>query len=132
MIESIVGRTKLSLPTLIECDMLPDDRTEIPSPDVAQHYPHLGPVANQIPAVDPNAPILLLLGRDILRLHKVREQINGPNDAPYAQRLDLGWVIVGEVCLGTAHRPLSVNVYRTHVLSNGRTSYLTPCPKQIQ
>ncbi len=130
MLESLDGRTKL--PTLIECDMLPDYRTEIPSPEVARHYPHLRPVENQIPAVDPDAPVLLLLGRDILRVHKVREQIHGPNDAPYAQRLDLGWVIVGEVCLGTAHRPSSVNVYRTHVLSNGRTSYFTPCPKQIQ
>lgn len=44
----------------------------------------------------------------------------------------MGDTVVGEVCLGTAHRPLSVNVYRTHVHSNGRTPYLTPCPKQIQ
>ncbi len=101
MLESLDGRTKL--PTLIECDMLPDYRTEIPSPEVARHYPHLRPVENQIPAVDPDAPVLLLLGRDILRVYKVREQIHGPNDAPYAQRLDLGWVIVGELCLGTAH-----------------------------
>ncbi len=132
MVESLDRRTKLSLPTLIECDMLPDDRTEIPFPEVARHYPHLRSVENQIPAVDPDAPVLLLLGRDILRVHKVREQIKRPNDAPYAQRLDLGWVIVGEVCLGTAHRPSSVNVYHNHVLSNGCTSYFTPCPKQIQ
>ncbi|XP_057694147.1 uncharacterized protein LOC130917078 [Corythoichthys intestinalis] len=44
-------------------------------------------------------------GRDILRVHKVREQINGPDNAPYAQRLDLGWVIIGDVCLGTVHKP---------------------------
>lgn len=60
MVESLYGHTKLSLPTLIECDMLPDDRTEILSPDVARHYPHLWPVANQITEVDPNASILLL------------------------------------------------------------------------
>ncbi len=103
MVESLDGCTKLSLPSLIECDMLPDDRTEIPFPEVACHYPHLRSVENQIPAIDPDAPFLLLLGRDILRVHNVREQINGPNDAPYAQRLDLGWVIVRKVCLGTAH-----------------------------
>ncbi|XP_038823288.1 uncharacterized protein LOC120023350 [Salvelinus namaycush] len=94
MVESIDGHMQLSLPTLIECDMMPDDRTEIPSPDIAYHHPHLQPVMDKIPAVDPDAPILLLLGRDILRVHKVREQINGPHDTPYAQRLDLGWVIV--------------------------------------
>ncbi|KAK3507778.1 hypothetical protein QTP70_000334 [Hemibagrus guttatus] len=49
------------------------------------------------------AQILLLLGRDILQVHKVREQRNGPNNAPYAQRLDLGWVVVGDVCLGSVH-----------------------------
>ncbi|XP_045080043.1 uncharacterized protein LOC121578462 [Coregonus clupeaformis] len=66
MVESIDGHKKLTLPTLIECDMMPDDRMEIPSPDIAHHHPHLQPVADKIPAVDPDAPILLLLGRDIL------------------------------------------------------------------
>ena len=43
-----------------------------------------------IPEVDPTAEILLLLGRDIIRVHKVREQVNGPHNAPFAQCLDLG------------------------------------------
>lgn len=77
--------------------MVPDDRTEIPSPEVTHYHPHLRSVAGKILPVDQNALILLLLGRDILRVHKVREQINGPHNAPYAQRLDLGWVIVGAV-----------------------------------
>ncbi|KAJ8381227.1 hypothetical protein SKAU_G00020050 [Synaphobranchus kaupii] len=132
MLESMDGKLQLPLPTLIECDMVPDDRSEIPSPDVAKHHPHLQTVANRIPAVDPDAPILVLLGRDILRIHKVREQINGPHSAPYAQRLDLGWVIVGDTCLGAAHKPATVNIYKTNVLQNGRTSFLRPCPNNIQ
>ncbi|XP_056443333.1 uncharacterized protein LOC130380174 [Gadus chalcogrammus] len=133
MLESMDGNLQLSLPTLIECDMVPDDRSEIPSPDVAEQHSHLQPVANKIPAVDPDAPILMLLGRDILRVHKVREQINGPHNAPYAQRLDLGWVIVGVVCLGVAHKPAhnQVNVYKANELQNGRTSFLSPCPNNI-
>lgn len=99
--------------------MIPDNRTEIPSPEVAHFNPHLQRVAERIPPVDPDAPILILLGRDILRVHKVREQINGPHSAPYAQILNLGWVIVGDICLGTTHKPSNV---KTHVLSNGRTS----------
>jgi len=98
--------------------MIPDNRTEIPSPEVARCHPHLQRLAERIPPVDPDAPILILLGRDILQVHKVREQINGPHSAPYAQRLDLGWVIVGDICLGTIHKPSSVNVLKTHVLSN--------------
>lgn len=131
IIESMDGKLQLPLPTLIECDMVPDDRSEIPSPEIAQHHPHLQPVAFKIQPVDRDAPILLLLGRDILRVHKVREQINGPHNAPYAQRLDLGWVIVGEVCLGTVHKPSEVNVYKANILHNGRTSFLRPCPNSI-
>ncbi|KAK0155063.1 hypothetical protein N1851_002628 [Merluccius polli] len=131
IIESMDGKLQLPLPTLIECDMVPDDRTEIPSPEIAHHHPHLQPVANKIHPVERDAPILLLLGRDILRVHKVCKQINGPHNAPYAQRLDLGWVIVGDVCLGTVHKPSEVNVYRTNVLHNGHTSFLRLCPNSI-
>lgn len=35
-------------------------------------------VAEHIREIDPTADILLLLGRDILRVHKVSEQVNGP------------------------------------------------------
>lgn len=132
IIEPQNGKLQLQLPTLIECDLIPDDRSEIPSPEVARHHPHLQPVADKIPAVDPNAPILLLLGRDILRVHKVREQINGPQNAPFAQRLDLGWVIVGEVCLGTVHKSPVLSVFKANMLLNGRASILIPCPNNIQ
>lgn len=131
-IESIDGTTQLPLPTLIECDMIPDDRTEIPSPEVAYHQPHLKSVASKLPEIDPNAEILLLLGRDILSVHKVREQYNGHHNEPYAQRLDLGWVIVGDVCLGMAHKSPKINVYKTNILQNGRPSLLSPCEKSIQ
>lgn len=89
------GKTNIKLPLLIECDSVPDDRSEIASLEIVQHHPHLHPIANKIPPVDHHAPILLLLGRGILRLHKVHEQIYGPNNAPYSKRLHLGWVVVG-------------------------------------
>lgn len=111
---------------------MPDDKAEIPTPEIAQHFPHLTPVADKIPPLDPDAQILLLLGRDILSVHKVREQYNGPHNTPYAQRLDLAWVIVGEICLDRTHQPTNVNVYKTNVLSNGRASYFTPCSKGVQ
>ncbi|XP_075315887.1 uncharacterized protein LOC142375626 [Odontesthes bonariensis] len=132
IIESLDGMTRLSLPTLIECDMIPDDRAEIPAPEVAVHYSHLKPVAGKIPEIDPQAEILILLGRDILSVHKVREQHNGLHNEPYAQRLDLGWVIVGEVCLGAAHKTFQTTVYKTNILHNGRASLLGPCTNTIQ
>ncbi|KAI4900717.1 hypothetical protein NFI96_009187 [Prochilodus magdalenae] len=127
IVESLDGSIQIPLPTLIECDMLPDDRSEIPSPEVARHHPHLEHLVDKIPAVDPDASILLLLGRDLIQVHKVREQCNGPHSSPFAQRLDLGWVIIGDVCLGRTHRTTSVSVFRTSVLVSGRHSILSPC-----
>lgn len=130
-IAPVSSGNSFSLPTLIECNEIPDNRAEIPTPEVALQHPHLKSIASQIPELDPNAHILLLLGRDVLRAHKVRQHINGPNDAPYAQRLDLGWVLVGEMCLGNAHKP-KVYCAKTNVLENGRPSLFTPCPSHIQ
>ncbi|RXN03643.1 hypothetical protein ROHU_013311 [Labeo rohita] len=132
VVESFDGKIRIKLPTLIECEMIPDDRAEIPTPEIARYFPHLRHVADKIPPLNENAQILILLGRDILRVHKVRQQYNGDHEDPYAQRLDLGWVIVGDVCLDRAHKPPSVSVYKTHTLPNGRTSMLSPCPNKIQ
>ena len=108
IIESADGAISLSLPSLLECNMIPNNRDEIPTPAAADGHHHLKPIAHEIPQLDSNAKILLLLGRDILRVHKVRRQISGPHEAAYAQKLDLGWVIVGDVCLGSTHRPSEV------------------------
>ena len=130
-IEPISGGNSFALPTLIECNEILNNRAEIPTPEVAMQHPHLRSIASQIPHLDPNTHILLLLGRDVLRAHKVRQHINGPNDAPFAQKLDLGWVLVGGMCLRNAHKP---NVYsaKTNVLENGRPSLFTPYPSHIQ
>ena len=122
----------MTLPTLIECNNIPTDKAEIPTPEAALHHHHLKRIACDIPPLDSEAQILLLLGRDILRVHKVREQRNGPHDAPYAQRLDLGWVIIGEVCLEAAHKPSDIRIYRTNVLENQRPSNFSPCLNRIQ
>lgn len=46
--------------------------------------------------------------------------------ALFTQLLDLGWVLVGEVCLGKAHKP-NVSSYRTTVFDCHRLSLLQPC-----
>ncbi|KAL0149829.1 hypothetical protein M9458_054877 [Cirrhinus mrigala] len=131
-VESVDNKISIHLPTLLECNQIPNVRTEIPTPEAAFHHVHLKRIADKIPPLDPDAKILLLLGRDILQVHKVREQISGPGDAPFAQRLDLGWVVVGDVCLGGAHRTQEVRSYKTAILENGRTSHFQPCNNQIR
>lgn len=128
-VKSLDGKTVVALPPLIECNTLPDDRSEIPMPEVTMCFPYLTAVSDKIPPLDPSASILLLLGRDVLSVHKVHEQRNGPLNTPYTQRLDLGWVIVREVCLNVTHHQSSVNAYKTNILPNGRTSFFSPCTK---
>lgn len=127
-IESLDGKTVQRLPRLLECNEIPDDRAEIPTPSAASFHPHLKPIAHLIPELEPDVPIMLLLGRDIIRLHKVRKHVNGPPDAPYAQKLDLGWVVMGNVCLGNAHKPLCVNTLFTNALEGNRPTLFKPCP----
>lgn len=131
MLESLDEKICVPLPILIECNELPDNRSEIPTPSAVLHHPQLRCLASEIPPLDSRAQILLLLGRDILSIHKTRKQINGPDDAPFTQRLDLGWVVIGNVCLSTAHRLSSVTSLKTCVLGDGCSSYLTPCSSHL-
>lgn len=125
------GKVSLPLPSLLECNDIPDNRSEIPTPSAAFNHPHLKSVAHLIPELDPDAPIMLLLGRDIISVYKVRKQVNGPRDAPYAQKLDLGWVIVGNVCLGGMHKPTTVNTYYTRTTGGEHPSIFEPCPNMF-
>ncbi len=65
----------------------------------------------------------------MIRVHKVWQQINGSHNAPFAQRLELGWVILGDVCIDRAHK---TSVFKTSILDNGRPSLLTPCQSHIK
>lgn len=51
----------------------------------------------------------------MFRTHKVKQQVNGPHNAPFAQCLDLGQVVIGEVCLGNMHKPMD-DTFKFHVL----------------
>jgi len=109
IVESIDGMQSHTLPVLTECSAIPDSREEIPTPSVARAHPHLAAIADEIPELDSEAEILLLVGRDAPPLHKIHESRNGPRNAPWAQRLDLGWVVLGNICLDGAHRPTEVS-----------------------
>ncbi|KAL5021845.1 hypothetical protein ScPMuIL_001000 [Solemya velum] len=131
VIQSLDGSCTLESPCLIECNDLPSNRSEIPSPTVAENYSHLADIAPQIPTIDDGVEIELLLGRDLVCAHHVLEQRISGDMLPFGQRLPLGWVIIGNVCLGQAHLPEQVNVRKTTVFANGRPSYLEPCESEL-
>jgi len=102
------------LPTLIECNNIPRDKQEIPTPEMARRFPHLSRIANEIPQLDENAEIQLLIGRDAPELLKVREFRNGPKGAPWAQKTSLGWTIIGQMCLDLVGGLVHVHVRACH------------------
>lgn len=78
MVLKSLNGTESELPTLIECNSIPRDKKEIPTPEMARRFPHLSDIANQIPQLDENAEIRLLIGRDAPELLRVRDFRNGP------------------------------------------------------
>lgn len=127
VIESLDRSTKLEIPSVIECNSLPENRSEIPTPIVAQSYTHLRDVAHLIPEIENEVPILMLIGRDVITAHHVIDHRIGPSDTPYGQKLALGWTIIGESCLGKVHASEDMSVFKTSVLVDGRSTLFEPC-----
>ena len=120
------------LPTLIECNSLLQDKREIPTPEMARRFAHLQEIASEILPFDANADIHLLIGRDAPELLKVRESRNGPNGAPWAQRLTLGWTITGQMCHDLAGEPVHAFVRCTNLHSVSEITSLEPHPSQLE
>ena len=131
------------LPTLVECAHIPQDKSEIPTPDMVRRFDQLKNVADHIPPFDPHAKIQILIGRDAPELLKVRVSKNGPKGAPWAQKLDLGWTISGQVCLNRMGGPFHISARRTTLstpepltraddLPGGGGLAVSPCPNHFQ
>lgn len=115
--------------TDFDCDNIPTNRDEIPTPDVAVSYQHLKDIEPYIPPLH-DVKTLLLIGRDLNAAHHVQDQRLGDKsqNLPFAQKLSLGWVIVGESCLDKVHRPnITVQKTHLHVLPNGRATVFLLC-----
>ena len=90
VVESVDGNKSHQLSNVIECNAILDSKQEIPSPEVARAHPDLHEIVDKIPEIRGDVDILLLIGRNAPPLQKVHESRNGPRNAPWAQRFDLG------------------------------------------
>ena len=135
--------------TLVECDNLPGDKGEVPTPQIAQKFPHLQTIANEFPPEDETADVHILLGRDAAELLKARAFKNDPKRALWAQKLLLGWTIFGQVCLNFQNQPVHVETKKNSVgwdvlgktckrdvsnsfEVNSEDYCMVPCPNQVQ
>ncbi|XP_048751486.2 uncharacterized protein LOC125663228 [Ostrea edulis] len=132
VIRSMEGDVDFELPTLIECDHIPNNRVEIPTPEVAFHHAHLLDIAKHIQPLDEQCHILLLIGRDLIEAHHILHQIFGPPKAPYAQQLKLGWAVIGETCLDTQHASQDISVKKTYLLLTVQPTILKPCSNKFE
>lgn len=129
-VASMDGSIEHMCPPIVECDEIPNNRNEIATPAIARTFQHLSEIACHIPELDPQAKILLLIGRDLIVAHHVLDQ-RISHDAPYAQKLSLGWTIIGKTCMNKAHLPANVSVDKTYLHDNGRPSILLPCNNSL-
>ena len=111
-VKSMCGRIA-KLPDLVECEHVPQDKSEIPTPTTTKHYPHLEEVSKEIPPLDQEAKIGMLIGRDAPELLKVRAFKNGPKGAPWAQKLALGWTVSGQMCHDRVGGPVHISARST-------------------
>ena len=98
-VQSIDGESIFELQDVIKCDSIPSDLHEDATPDVASAHSHLRRIALYLPALEPSKKLELLIGHDIPEIHHVHEQILGDKGKYFAQKLPLGWVIIGKVRL---------------------------------
>ena len=86
----------LSLPVVYSVQSIPGTKFHFPIPEVANRWPHLGIVSNQLlPLLD--CEIGLLIGYNCPRAMMPQEVLAPDTVGPYAQRTDLGWSIVAIV-----------------------------------
>ncbi|CAC5418947.1 unnamed protein product [Mytilus coruscus] len=86
---SIDVESIFELPDVIECDSIPSNLPEIPTPDVAYAHPLIRRIAPYLPALDPSGKVELLKGRDLPEVHHVTEEILGGKGERFAQKLPL-------------------------------------------
>ncbi|XP_071482161.1 uncharacterized protein [Diadema antillarum] len=108
------GKNKIALPPTYTRDIMPADRSHVPTPKTAKSIPHLCNLSSKLMPLQ-DCDIGLLIGYDCARALMPRDVIPAPcNNGPYGIRTDLGWSIVGTmrpnyICedddhIGTSHR----------------------------
>ena len=90
-------QNSIRLPTAYTREDLPADDDDIPTRRAANQWDHLAHIVKHIPERQ-KVEIGLLIGRNVPQAMKTREVVNGKDNEPWAQRYDLGWTIIGNVC----------------------------------
>ena len=78
------------------------------------------------------AGILLLFGRDLPCLYMVQDPTMEQGCSMGTEaRPGLGWVVIGNACSNSAHKPRKIATFKNHFLDNGRPSFMELCPSLL-
>ena len=114
MVSSLDGSNQIDLPKVFSRQDLLIDRNEIPTPERVRNWSYLEEIADEIPNLDCDIPIGLLIGVNCPAALRPTEVIKERNGGPFAQRTAFGWCIVGPLLNGQS-TDKSVNCNRIAV-----------------
>ena len=97
VVQRVDKRVEIELPKSYSRSSIPFRRNQIPTPEVANEWPHLKKIAEKLHPHQSGIDVGLLIGCNCPRAIKPREVILGKGDDPYAVRTLLGWGIIGPI-----------------------------------
>ena len=128
MVRGYNSQHRIMLPGTYTRNIMPANRTHIPTPEVAKSWPHLERIANLIPPLQ-GCEVGLLIGYNCVKALTPNDIIVPTGNGPYGQRTDLGWGIVGHVNgtwqdadgdnVGISHRIVAKDVASELAVHNG-------------
>lgn len=85
----------ITLPKAYSRDVIPPKRSQIPTPEVVNKWPHFGQIKDQLLPLQEGMKIGILIGCNCPKANKPRDVILGGEDDPYAVKTSLGWGVIG-------------------------------------
>ncbi|KAK3085303.1 hypothetical protein FSP39_001304 [Pinctada imbricata] len=120
MVRGYDSQLKLNLPVTYTRDIMPCNRSHIPTPESAKQWPHLEQIAGALLPLQ-DCEVGLLIGYNCTRALTPRDVIVPDGEGPFGQRTDLGWGVVGVTDetfedvnddIGISHHILVQNIHK--------------------
>ena len=96
MVRGYNSSSKLPLPSAFARNIMPANRSHIPTPETARKWPHLQGIADELMPLS-DSEVGLLIRYNCAHALVPRDMIAPIDNGPFGQRTDLGWFIVGIV-----------------------------------
>ncbi|XP_063448067.1 uncharacterized protein LOC134727615 [Mytilus trossulus] len=126
------SEVKIPLPNVFTRDIMPANRSHIPTAEMALRWSYLEHIAEKLMPVQ-DCEFGLLIGYNCPRALIPREVIPSIDNGPYGQKTDLGWGIVGIVdplqidncdSIGFSHRTLALEVPNELSIKSGDSEHV--------